>query len=239
MIQATLDGIAQALVDKDEVNYLILLSGQDYPIKSNLGIQRFLQGNPGGSYLSYTPMPVTNWDWGTNGGMERLTHYFIRLGNYRWSYPPLDSPKGIKLNLLVKSSRIFYRLPRKHPTGLKPFGGSTWWILSRDAARYIQKIVGERPDYVKFHRSTALVDEVFFQTILCNGPANITVNLVNDDLRYIDWRNKDKNQGHPAIITMKHCEDLAVSNALFARKFDPGIDSQIIDWIDQNLLKEE
>jgi len=217
-------------------DYIFLISGQDYPIKSQNIIYDFFENNYGKSFLSFTTMPVQGWNWGPDGGMDRLSHYFIRFGKMRWVYPPFEKPKGTRPIMANYFSKIFYRLPRNHPNDLKPFAGSTWLNLHRATAEYILNFVNRRPDFVKFHKYTAIVDETFFQTILGNGPDSITSNLVNNDLRFIDWSRKNENKGHPEILTLQHKDEIMKSDAHFARKFEPEIDTSILDFIDNNIL---
>jgi hypothetical protein len=237
MIQSTLNGLKMALAEQPAVDYIFLISSQDYPIKSQNAIQKFLGENFRKSFLSFATMPVRDWNWGPDGGMDRLTHYYIRMGKDRWAYPPQKTPPaGARYFLLKYAFRILLPLPRRQPAYLQPYAGATWWTLHRDAAQYILDFIELHPDYLKFHKYTEIVDETFYQTILCNGPSEITAGLVNNDLRYIDWSRKDESQGHPEILTIKDCELIACSDALFARKFEPQVDSSILDWIDQQLL---
>ncbi len=236
MVESTLSGLKVALAEQPAVDFFVLISGQDYPIKSQDYLKSFYKNNIGSSFLSYTSMPVRDWNWELDGGMDRLHRYFIRVGNYRWAYPPYAPPKGIKQNALYFFAKGIYRLPRPQPEGITPYAGATWWLLHRNAASFILDFVNLHPDYIRFHRNTKFVDEIFFQTILCNGPEKIRLSLVNNDLRFIDWKHKDENMGHPQILRMQHRDELAQSDAIFARKFDPRIDPEILDWIDQHLL---
>ena len=238
MVEAEIRGLKKGLEDPGNFDYLCLLSGQDYPIKPLSYIKNFLTMNYGKSFLSFTPMPVTNWNWGADGGMDRLTHYFIRVRNYRWEYPSQSPPRGIRPSLFFLFSKIFFKLPRNNPAGIKPFAGASWWILHKETAQYILDFIQKRPDFVNYHKYTESAEEIFFQSILCNAGPEIYSTIENNDLRYVDWTNKDANMGHPEILTMNHRSQISASDALFARKFDPNIDRDILDWIDQNLLDQ-
>ncbi len=112
----------------------------------------------------------------------------------------------------------------KHLPNLIPYGGSTWWALSRDAVAYILQFVQDRPRVVNFFKNTLIPDEAFFQTILGNSPfkPRITGNLT-----YTDWTAGGSS---PSIISEKHLELFASPSfsaddsfgpreVLFARKF--------------------
>ena len=78
----------------------------------------------------------------------------------------------------------------------------------------------------RFFRMTWCVDEVFFQTILCNSHLSGTV--VNDNLRYIELDPGFR----PKVFKIEDGETLLSSGKLFARKFDYTVDSAIFDYLD-------
>jgi hypothetical protein len=56
---------------------------------------------------------------------------------------------------------------------------------------------------------------------------------VNSDLRFESW---EEDSDHPAILTVEHLPELMRSDALFAKKFDATVDSDVLDRIDADLL---
>ena len=100
-VAATLEGIKE-LVERDiPYDYAVLLTGQDYPIKTNAQIEAFLLKNKGRSFLDYFPLPTDNWE---NGGLPRVENWHIRWYGRRFVVPR-DS------NSLIK---------RRFPSGLRP-----------------------------------------------------------------------------------------------------------------------
>jgi hypothetical protein len=236
-IKATLNGINDILQEREFFDYILLISGQDYPIKSPAYICDYLEQNSDKTFISYTTMPVRGWGWGPTGGMEKLTHYFFRFrGNLR-VYPPFNEPVTNKQRLLNFIFGLYFKTPRKFPDGLKPYAGAAWWTITRDAAQYLVDFLKIRPDVINFYKNSISMDELFFQTILCNSNDDkILSHLVNDDLRFINWSHKDQNLGHPEILTINHFDAIKNSPKLIARKFDPTIDNQILDMIDERIL---
>jgi hypothetical protein len=57
--------------------------------------------------------------------------------------------------------------------------------------------------------------------------------MINNNLRYIDW---SLGGASPKILKIEDTEKIGQSGKFFARKFDTDIDSEILDWIDANLL---
>jgi hypothetical protein len=85
-----------------------------------------------------------------------------------------------------------------------------------------------RPDIVGFFRHTYIPDELFFHTMLLNSPMRDTV--VNENLRFIAW---DPGRPNPRTLVRGDLEVLRRSGKLFARKFDPLVDGDILDSLDQ------
>lgn len=61
LVQATINGIKEVLNSGIDINYTILLSGQDYPIKTNEYIKTFLENKKGSCYIYNFSMPKPGW----------------------------------------------------------------------------------------------------------------------------------------------------------------------------------
>jgi Core-2/I-Branching enzyme len=216
VVDAILTGMRE--IAKSSITYdrLVLLSGQDYPIKSNDYLKTYFSDNAQKNYIEYFALDTRN-KW-TNG-----------TGLY-------DAKRRSEYWYFTYRSRIIY-LPvkRKLPKGLVPYGGSLWWNLNRECVEYIVGFVENNPDFINFMRHTFLPDEMFFQTILLNSPLRPT--LVNADLRYIDWEKA--NPTPPATLLKEDFPSLIAATALFARKFDMARDADILDLIDQEILANQ
>jgi Core-2/I-Branching enzyme len=207
-VRATLKGIDDLQRRDAAYDYVILLTGQDYPIKSNDCIQTFFEANRGTSFMAHNVLP-TPW-WSPRGGLDRIEYRHLRL-------------HGRHL-----------RLPRKRafPPGLRPFGGGAYWCLSRECIELVSDFVAARPDVVDFFKHVDIPDEIFFQTVIMNSDLAATV--ANDNLRYIDWTRGVR----PAILGLGDFERLKESPKLFARKFDVTQDAEVLDLIDRHLLSK-
>jgi Core-2/I-Branching enzyme len=75
-LRATLNGIRQILDSGMHFDYVVLLTGQDYPIKNNRIIEKTLQEGGACSYMEYFKLPSEHWE-GENGGIDR-----IKIGIY-------------------------------------------------------------------------------------------------------------------------------------------------------------
>jgi hypothetical protein len=133
---------------------------------------------------------------------------------------------------------------KRHFRNLVPYGGSTWWALSREACEHIQRFVGDEPQVVKFFKHTPIPDEAFFQTILGNSPYRARTQR---SLTYADWSG---GGSHPADITEEHLEFLTATasitlddvygkgEVLFARKFSDEAE-EIVLRLDQLIGDKE
>jgi hypothetical protein len=214
-VAATLEGIGEILKTGTDFDHAILLTGQDYPIKSNRHIRQFFQAHMGQLFLEYFPLPHNEWQ---NRGMDRIEawHWHI-LGRYFKFSPGRRFP-----------------IQRRFPKGLKPFGGSSYWCLTRECIEYIHTFTTQNSAFVNFFKYVEVPDEIFFQTIILNSPFERMA--VNDNLRYMEWN--DLNSGSPAVLVKTDVEKLRASSKLFARKFDQSVDAQVLDLIDQELLAD-
>jgi hypothetical protein len=221
-VKATLRGIDRALSRESNTTHVLLLTGQDYPIKSLDGLRSHFAENAGKSYLSWSmgddpslpPDRRGNRIWFWDGNLDRLElrHY---LFGRRWVHLP---------------NRFLPFLPRRAmPLGMRPFQGLAYWSLSIEAARFVQQRVAHHPDLMKFFGRAFGSDEFFFQMILLNSPLKNT--LVNEDLHFMNWEGY-----HPLIIRTSEFDALARSSKLFARKFDSIVDREVLDRIDSDLL---
>lgn len=226
LVEAVLNGLLAVRDHGRRFEHVILLSGQDYPIKSNDYINEFLACNNNKIFIENFRLP--NFEkWKPNGGMYRVNKYFLGFKAHQ--------------RCLAKAANavagIIPFLQRKQYNDMKPYAGSMWWSISMYAVNYILDFVNAHPRYLSFHRYTFAPDEVFFQSILLNaGDERIAGSIVNDDKRFIKWKNI--SSAHPEILTRKDVDGMLQSDALFARKFDIAQDAEVFDLIDKYRLPE-
>jgi hypothetical protein len=253
-VKAALVGIAHIIADQRN-GYTILLSGQDYPLKSNSYIQQFFQDNYGTNFIECFPLPVTphtepsihgglareSWihpEYGSNGGMNRLNHYTFFLSKKREdniSIPPIFSRDFLNgrsmryaLGLIRRQPAMFGKLlsKRKFPKELTPHAGSQWWALPHETVVFLDKYVKTTPYFLEFNNFTLLSDEIFFQTVVANNFTNIAAPVT-----YVNFTRP--TGPWPATFVAADIQELAVSPCLYARKFDQDQDSRIFDQLDQ------
>jgi hypothetical protein len=212
-VAASLEGIKEISHMDIYFDYVVLLTGQDYPIKSNRYISTFFRKHAGALFLEYFPLPHDAWQ---NRGLNRIESWHFHLFDKHLIFPP----------------NRYFPFKRKFPEGFRSFGGSSYWCLTRECVEYVYGFTERNVAFVNFFKYVDVPDEMFFQTLILNS--RFAEKAVNDNLRYIDWR--DLSSGSPAILRKDDFVHIAASSKLFARKFDMKIDAGVLDMIDEQIL---
>ncbi|WP_435357019.1 beta-1,6-N-acetylglucosaminyltransferase [Emticicia sp. SJ17W-69] len=212
IVQATVNSFEEILNSNHKYDYINLLSGQDYPIKSTAAIHHFFENNPGKAFM-HTLSVADEWQ----EAIPRLTKY--HLCNYHFAGKHLVEKY---LNILLPS--------RKMPNDLVPVGRSQWFTITGEHAQYIVAYLQENKNVRRFFELTWGSDEIVFQTILFNSIYQ--KDMINDNLRYIDW---SEGKASPKTFTMADLSTLLHSGKLFARKFNANVDAAIFDELDKLL----
>jgi len=208
-IDATLKGFEEILSLKNDYSHINLISGQDYPIKPVELIQQHFFANHDTTFIHTASIADNEWE----DGKARFTKY---------SFGDFKLPGKYQLQAIANAI-----LPlRKLPAGLKPYGRSQWLTITPVCAQYVIDYLKNNPHVKRYFKTVWAVDEVFFQTILMNSPYKNT--LVDYNLRYIELDAGKR----PINYTMADADKLATTAALFARKFDGTVSTEVLDYID-------
>lgn len=214
MVEASLAGLRH-LRTLGRFDRVLLMSGQDYPVRPLHEIRAFFEQHPDHQFMEMFRLDQPNWfdtQGGPYGPMRRIKHWhFFYRSRIHWDFP----------------------LPgRKPPAGLQPHGGSFWWSLTGDCVEHVLDTVERNPQIERYFRHTFLADETFYQTIVGSSPFADKVD--QDFRRYVDWTNP--NPTPPRTLVMEDFDKVAASSALFARKMDPVRSAELLDRIDRELL---
>lgn len=215
--------LCREAIKNEEVEYMHLISGLDFPIKSCAYFKEFMSRNSGKEFLEHFEMPADFWPY---GGMDRITNYNF----YDWFNGKTE--KGLRriyqLIELQRKLRISRGISEKFP---KLYGGSTWWTLSAACLKYVIHYIEKRPSYVSRFRFSFCSEEIFFQTILLNSPYK--ENICNDNLRFVLW--EEKNGNYPANLDETDFDAIQESSGLFARKFEYPVSEGLLEKISYKL----
>lgn len=227
-IRPYLTGLREIKNSDKKFDRVLLISGQDYPIKSNQAIDEFFKNSAHSVFINYFPIPnYEKWPGSDRGGWYRVDKYYFGAKWYE-----LFCSKA--LNLL---STYVPFLKRKAPNGMKPYTGQTWWNLDMYAVNYILAFNDAHPEYLKFHQHTFVADELFVQMIIGNSSdKKLLDSIENSEKRFTIWEKP--TSAHPKIFNDSDFDAIAASTDLFARKFDEKVNSKILDMIDERILQK-
>lgn len=242
MVQATINCMRQIIADKRK-GYCVLLSGQDYPIKSTGFIHDFFNRQYGINFVQACPiLPSENMEQGPG----RINLYKVNLSNRRNDllvfpsifdkafYRPLIFESFVYLAKRKSVSSCLHVLHkalkrRRFPSYLQPYKGSQWWALPIETVQFIDEFINEHPDYITYHKDTFAPDEIFFHSIIYSM---FDKSCIREEPTYVHWQ---PDNGGPLLLREKNFAELMNRgrDKLFARKFDIEIDSTILDLIDR------
>jgi hypothetical protein len=232
LVNATMEGIRSAL--KHGCEYIILLSGSDYPIKSKEVIDQFLSKNRGKNFVSFYKMPAPHWL--PNKEINRIKKFYFHLNNKLFEYPNPPELKSKPRKLLNLILSIFLPKERIFPKGIIPFGGDQWFCITGDAGQELLRFYNHHPEVMKFLKHCLIPDEIFVQTALLNSNNNDLISSIsNDTITYINWVNRGQAPS-PELLTSADLAQLKITDKLFARKFDHDKYPDLGNRIDSELL---
>ncbi|HTJ27017.1 MAG TPA: beta-1,6-N-acetylglucosaminyltransferase [Candidatus Limnocylindria bacterium] len=231
-VELVLRGIDALLATGRDFDWVVLLSGQDYPIRPIAEFETDLArlGDGAIAYEEQTALLdryVLSWHRLPRWLENRITNaLFSRLSRFNARQPFVRFVSGrVGCQIGVRTARS--------PFGatLRPYKGTTWWTLSRRCIDYVRTYVRDNPSFVDWYRRRTLMpDESFFQTILFNAGI---FRLRNDDGRFVRWEPPEA----PSPVTLRAVDLDAVlaSGKYFGRKFDERVDAAVLDRLDAHL----
>ncbi|QRM48101.1 beta-1,6-N-acetylglucosaminyltransferase [Rhizobium sp. BG6] len=211
IMRATFSLIGSAIEQGITFDYATLLSGADYPIKSNAEIARFLERHQGSEFIE-------------SFAMEKPNRWSAMGGNYK------APDKVLRYHLRIRSRVMRTPFSRRLPYGLVAYGGSQWWTLSYAALQHISQFVRRTPKFARFLDGVFIPDEFAIQTILSNS--RFADRITGDDLRLAIWDRP--TPPYPATLKCADMDRIFDSDKFFARKFDTETDAEVFDRIDRH-----
>lgn len=206
-VQAALNSLAQIVAEVPEFDKVLFLSAQDFPLLSNAALKDQLARLRDHELLDTVAIGREAGQWAADFRYQ----YFYREGGGR--------AERLMASLVNKAMRAT-GLKRRMPGGMRPYGGSSWWALSRACVRALLERVRREPGMVRFFRSVACPDELFFQTLVMNS--SFSARVLGRNFRYVQW--PENGARNPKVLDEADFERiLAARNqagAHFCRKID-------------------
>jgi hypothetical protein len=216
----------------DPPAWVVVLTGQDYPIRPLAEAEEDLATGDADGYLEYFPaLDAARSTWPVRRARSRYLFRHRRL-------MPL-SPAAQRRLRAVQALNYVQPLVRVHVTpaltvgirrrspfgpGFELYGGSAYHSLSWPCVAYLRQFCAAHPEIPRYYASTLSPVESIVQTILVNSGR---FRLVDDCRRYFDFRGSTFN--HPRVLGVEDLPRALASGADFARKID---DPAVLDALD-------
>jgi Core-2/I-Branching enzyme len=226
----------QWLLQRNDFSWVVLLSGQDYPIRPVADIERSLAASGVDAFIEAQRVERPTLSRRVPVDEFALRYY------YRWRKLSSGEPRRTLLATAARARPLFdlRRMPSGTWVGVRalrtPFRpgfechrGSDWFTLSRRAVGAVDRLVRAQPDVLDHYRRTLIPTESFVQTVLANERA---LRISGDYRRFSAWRS---GAARPRVLTFADLPDMLASGADFARKFDETLDRTVLDEIDRRL----
>jgi hypothetical protein len=200
-VEATLHSMRQVLAQAGAFDKLLFISAQDAPLLPNRRLKQELAALAGRELLDCVAVGPQGWDC---------------AGRYQYFHRGALACRAISRIMRTAGLR------RAMVNGWQPWGGSSWWALSRECVRAIVARVGADPAIVRFFRSVACPDELFFQTLVMNSPFRARV--LADNFRHVQWGGAR----HPKVLDESDFAAISASHAHFCRKLDAAASAALL-----------
>lgn len=218
-------------------DWLVYLSAQDYPTRPLRELETLLATTPYDGFLRFWDAadPANPWGRRRQGVVRYHYQYFDAPGWARPALRLLRASNGIQPFVhvhLVYGPRIGVRR-RRSPFSetFRCYAGKQWTVLRRACAEYVTARVRGGDELTQWLRRTICPDEAVVQTLLVNSGR---FQLADDDLRYMDMSGS--RDGRPRTLTAKDLPLLTSGPYYFARKFDAGRGSEVLDLLDARIV---
>ena len=211
-MQAVFNAAKEIFASGISYDFVSLMSGQDYPIKSVDEMRSFYEARKGKLLMKYRAF---EGEW--EEGMLRVNRYHMTDFKFRGQY---------------FIERILNKLfpHRRTPKGMKFYGSSMFWAISVEALKYVTDTIEYNHSLKQFFKFSWASDEFLFQTILLNS--HLATEVVNENCHYYKHAPKTPS---PKNLSLEDFEDIMASDRIFARKFIMDSDIDLMNKFDQTI----
>jgi len=234
-VQSWLDVVGWLESQGISYDWLTILSAQDYPVMPLAASEAFLDAATCDGFIRYWDVLSPASPWSRRKARARYWYRYRRLSPRaeRWLRALRPFTRLLPLHVYLDYGPFLGTRVLRTPfrEGFRCYGGWAWFSLRRRALLYWRDFLAEHPEVLRHYRAAIAPDESIVQTVLVNSRRFA---LVDDNLRYIDYTRAYK--GAPRTLTSADLPLLASGRYHFARKFDWGVDREVLDRIDRELL---
>lgn len=207
--------------------YYHLLSGQDFPIKSQNYIHDFFDKNLGKEFIDYQE----NFYNQNRDLIENRIKYFHLFRKYCRYWNNVHINRFFRmLDILFIIPQKLFKINRIEKNKLDICFGANWFSITENFAKYL----ASKEIYINRNfKYTNCADEIFIQSILKKSPyfKNLYKKTTYDF--YGNMRLVDFKRGNPYTWVNSDLSEIIASKYLFIRKVDDRVDNVLIE----NLMK--
>lgn len=206
LVAATLNMVRMARAKFPETSHYFLMSGDCMPTKPAHFIHSELDASDT-DMIEHADFFSDNWiKTGLHADRVHYRHWFNERSQKSLFYGSLNMQRRLGLS-------------RDVPKGIRMRIGSQWWVLRKKTIDLILNFIGERPDVLRFFKTTWIPDETFFQTLTMHLlPREEVVSLPPTYLMFSDY-------GMPVTFCADHYDLLRTQDRFFARKISDHDDN--------------
>jgi hypothetical protein len=223
-VEATMTLLSEAMDSSVAFQRFCLLSGSDFPIKTNGQILSEFDSDKEFMRIDRKLLPLED-----NVHCRNVGYYWFLDSSFR------------------RLEKLSGRLKRQPYRQIDLYHGSNWWALTRNCIEYVLRFLSSTSRYRSFFKYTRCADEVFFHSIVKHSP--FAPRIIHDfetpsnrekysstnehGCHYIDWGAKIAKL--PKILELEDLDKLLSCKSLFARKFDENKSAKLIAKIESML----
>lgn len=201
--------------------YYHLLSGVDYPVKSQEYIHDFFKKEDGKNFISLKDIDDVSPRFRMRFEQYHLFHErFVGKKRNIWKYIDFAC---CYMQKMVGVRRFKQRPMKRHSN----------WISVTDEV--IELIVRNQKRIAKEYRWTYCCDEVFLLSEIWDTPLRETLSS-KGNLRYMEWVQITGRDWSPRSITERDIDVLSDPDILFARKFTLPESKEIYNYLEHEFL---
>ena len=254
IVLATKKLMEEAINDANEYSHLVLISGQDFPIRDGEFIYKYFADNSQKEFIRAYEIEESN-----------CKHCYYKIQKYRFMDDFFNNKllskvlRGVLRDIIFRAFKN-KRYIREGNKKIFPCYGSQWWALTPGCARYVLKYGEENRNIDRYFKYAYAPDEMYFHTIIFNSIyATRTINggiepyskywslnnfhfLINEDLNCLEFRkitmlesirNQVKSdrvyKGTISFLKDYHFDSIVNSPYLFCRKVNEDQSASLIE----------
>lgn len=210
------------------MDYFHLISGQDYPCRSNEEFDAFFKKNEGRSYMHYDSEEERNV-WLNTKYASRVRPWYFSDMNHR----------NIKIvDFMVRGLNFISRRFWWRPNIEGLYAGWNWFSWHRRVVSYVLEQLERNPSFFRRFRHTSCADELIFHTLLAPRLKELSIDR-NNSLRYVNWVKKAPGRSlpnAPLILNEEEYDEIMESGAFFCRKVHPIVSVNLINKLRKEII---